>query len=106
MDEFEPDAKPFCNLTELKRLTEEWRSAQVDAEVAGKLLKTAEIESATANHLAKQALVRLRCHLQAMDCERREWALPLDDDNTIAVVPLSHDVQPRILTVTQLSKSK
>lgn len=110
MSEFEPDAKPFCDLTELKRLTEEWRVAQYNAEYAEKMQKAAEIEHATANHLANQALLRLRCHLQAMDSDRREWALPLDDYNmfhqTIAVVPLSHDVQPRILTVTQLSKSK
>lgn len=102
MSEFEPDARPFCNLTELKKLTEEWRAAQCDAEYAAKMLKAAEIEHATSKHLANQALLRLRFHLQAMDCERREWALPLDDDNTIAVVPLSHDVQPRILSVTQL----
>lgn len=106
MSEFEPDARPLCNMTELQRLTEEWRQAQQYEECSEAVLKAAEVEHATAKHLAKQALVRLRCHLQAMDCERREWALPLDDDNTIAVVPLSHDVQPRILTVTQLSKSK
>lgn len=102
MSEFEPDAKPFCDLKELKRLTEEWRIAQLSAEMAIKVAKGAELDVAYTTHEANQALVRLRCHLQAMDSERREWALPLGDANTIAVVPLSHDMQPRILPVTPL----
>ena len=96
MDEFEPDAKPFCDLKELKRLTEAWRVAQVAAEQAEAAHVAAQNELAVNQHEARQCLARLRCHMQAMDCERSYWAIRLDD-SSVAVVPLSASNPAKIL---------
>lgn len=96
MSEFEPDAKPFCDLKELKRLTEAWRVAQVAAEQAEAAHVAAQNELVANQHEARQCLARLRCHMQAMDCERALWAIHLDDES-VAVVPLSASNPAKIL---------
>jgi len=98
MSEFGPDARPFCNLTELKRLTEAWRVAQVAAEQAEAMHVAAQNELALSQHEARQCLARLRCHMQAMDCERALWAIRLDD-SSVAVVPLSASNPAKILPI-------
>ena len=98
MSEFEPDARPFNDTQELKRLTEAWRVAQVAAERAEAVYVAAQNELALSQHEARQCLARLRCHMQAMDCERALWAIRLDDDS-VAVVPLSASNPAKILPV-------
>ena len=68
MSEFEPDAKPFCDLKELKRLTEEWRIAQLSAEMAIKVAKGAELDVAYTTH----ERIRLLCDC-GVTC--RQWTV-------------------------------
>ena len=98
MSEFEPDARPFNDNAELKRLTEAWRVAQVGAERAETAYVAAQNELAAWQHETRQCLARLRCHMQAMDCERAVWAIRLDDES-VAVVPLSASNPAKILPV-------
>ena len=98
MSEFEPDAKPFCDMAELKRLTEAWRIAQVAVEQAEVAHVAAQNELAANSHEARQCLARLRCHMQAMDCERAMWAIRVDDSN-IAIVQANALTPARVVPI-------